>query len=181
MINVYENKEQMSWYMEMIEKYSSELSEHCKRTAELSLRLSKGFKVDMDRMYQAALVHDLGKTLLPEKILDKTEPLTNEEKSFIDTHSVLGYQMLKRDNVDVQICQMILFHHGIKFSFYKGLENASEQTILAADIIRVADAFDALTSERAYRKNISADQALYIMKTDRFFNAAVLCNLKKII
>lgn len=179
MIDANENKEQMTWYMEMIGAYSNELLDHCKRTAELSLQLSCEFPVDEEKMYQAALIHDLGKIMLPKEILYKKEPLTKEEKMFIDMHSVLGYQMVKKDNVDVQICQMILYHHGEKFRFYKNLEQVNDATMLAAEIIRVADAFDALTSVRTYRNAVSAKEAMHIMKKDKIFNMEVLASLKK--
>jgi diguanylate cyclase (GGDEF)-like protein len=108
----------------------------------------------------AALLHDVGKVGIPEAILNKSGPLNSEEWETMRAHTALGARLLEPLRVADHLVQTILHHH----EFYDGsgypgaLPGA--QIPLGARIVAIADAFDTITSDRAYKKARSVADAL---------------------
>lgn len=128
---------------------------HCERVELFSLAIGKVLDLGptrMDTLSKAAILHDIGKIGVPKEILNKETPLTNEEFEHIKKHSTLGYQILKEVEFLKDSVRIILQHHE-RFDgtgYPQGIEG--EHIDLMARILSVADAYDAMTSSRAYRK-----------------------------
>lgn len=129
-------------------------SQHSKRVSELSETIARkmGFSSrEVNRIRIAGLMHDIGKIGIPEHILNKTGALTSEEWEEVRRHPETGYRILSTASEFIDISTIILEHHerwdGLGYP--RGL--AGEAISIQARIIHVADAFDAMTSERSYK------------------------------
>lgn len=105
---------------------------------------------------QAGVLHDMGKSQVPQEILNKKGKLTVEEFEAMKRHSVIGYRLVIRvPELKAEVCNAVLLHHermdGNGYPF--GL--VGDEIPLYAKIIAVADVYDALTSERVYKKRIT--------------------------
>lgn len=113
---------------------------------------------DMEQLKKAALLHDIGKLAIPDSILLKPGRLTDEEFDVIRQHPVIGYELLK-DLPDMQpILPVVRWHHErIDGRGYPdGL--SGDSIPLMVRIVSLADAFDAMTSMRVYRKSLPVDE-----------------------
>jgi HD-GYP domain-containing protein (c-di-GMP phosphodiesterase class II) len=124
----------------------------------LAVRLGlEGNDVELVRL--AGRLHDLGKLAVPEEILKKPGPLTDEERAVLERHAQIGFAMLESLGID-PVANWVLHHHERwDGDGYPG-RLAGSEIPLGARIIFVADAFDAMTSDRVYRRGISAEEAL---------------------
>lgn len=114
----------------------------------------------------SALNHDIGKCRVPKEILNKKGRLTKEEYEIIKRHTQDGAILLKEYGYSKEFCEIIKYHHeNFDGSGYYGL--AGEDIPLASRIIHIADVYDALTSNRCYRKAYSKEKALCIMKSEK--------------
>lgn len=105
---------------------------------------------DLDVLMLAGLLHDIGKLLIPEEILNKPGKLTDEEFQEIKKHPRYGYDILKNQNIDSRIKKAALMHHERcdGSGYPSGL---TEDTIDSfAQIIAIADVYDAMTAARSY-------------------------------
>ncbi len=107
----------------------------------------------------AASLHDLGKLAIPEEILRKPAALNETERLVLERHPQIGYRMLESLGVD-PIADWVLHHHERwdGSGYPNGL--TGDEIPLGARIIFVADAFDAMTSQRVYREPLSEPDAL---------------------
>ncbi|MFL5920762.1 MAG: HD domain-containing phosphohydrolase [Gaiellaceae bacterium] len=135
---------------------------HSQRVAELAARTARRLglpdeEVELTRL--AASLHDLGKLAIPEEILRKPGPLTDPERMVLERHPQIGFRMLESLGVD-PVADWVLHHHERwdGSGYPDGLPG--EQIPLGARIIFVADAYDAMTSERVYRRRVAAEQAI---------------------
>jgi HD-GYP domain len=142
--------------------------QHCVNVAVLSLTLGIQLQLDRKKLYDlclGALIHDIGKALVPETILKKGDKLTEEETGIVREHTKKGYDFLK-GSVDISATSRIiaLQHHEREDG--KGYPDMrkNDETNELAKIVAVADVYDALTSDRPYRKAMSPNDAIeYIM------------------
>ncbi|MBC7106872.1 MAG: HD-GYP domain-containing protein, partial [Firmicutes bacterium] len=113
-----------------------------------------------EEAYMAALLHDLGKVAVPQEILLKPGPLADEEREEIRQHPVLGVMILQPAGFPPGVLVAIRHHHEDYDGggYPDGLRG--EEIPLAARLIRVADAFDAMTSARPYREPMAPEEAL---------------------
>lgn len=136
---------------------------HSERVGEFSREIagSLGFKgTDVETVRLAGLLHDVGKIGIPERILKKPGKLTAEEFEIIKLHPVLSGEILGNIEGTREIVPGIRHHHE-RFDgkgYPEGL--CGDRIPLLARLIFVADAFDAMTSRRAYRRNLSDEQAV---------------------
>lgn len=128
---------------------------HSSRVAEYSVAIAKEMGIDkeeIDRIWYAATLHDIGKIGVPDTVLNKPSRLTDEEFGIIKTHTIIGADILS--NVDmVAYTADIARHHHERFDgrgYPDGL--IGNEISLGARIVCVADAFDAMNSDRIYRK-----------------------------
>jgi len=117
----------------------------------------------------AAPLHDVGKIGISDSILQKPGKLTAEEFDIIKTHCKIGHRILSESTSDIfQIGAEIALSHHEKFDgsgYPQGL--AGDSIPISGRIAAVCDVFDALTSERVYKKSLSTDDALEILKNGR--------------
>jgi diguanylate cyclase (GGDEF)-like protein/putative nucleotidyltransferase with HDIG domain len=139
---------------------------HSQRVADLAARTARRLglpdeEVELTRL--AASLHDLGKLAIPEEILRKPGPLTEPERMVLERHPQIGFRMLESLGVD-PVAEWVLHHHERwdGSGYPDGLPG--DQIPLGARIIFVADAYDAMTSERVYRRRVLAEQAVAELK-----------------
>jgi len=137
---------------------------HSVNVAVLSIIMGISLNFLRDRLYDlgiSALLHDIGKVFIKKNILDKPGPITHEEFYEIKRHTVLGYTYLKdKFKLEEKLCLGALQHHE-KYDgtgYPHGLKGNSIS--IFGRIIAIADVFDALTSERPYRKSLLPSEAI---------------------
>lgn len=115
------------------------------------------------RLYDAALFHDIGKIGVPDEILQKPGRLTPEERAVIQRHPGTGVDILRGIDAYAELLPLILHHH----EFYDGEGypdgTKGDEVPLEVYILGVADAYDAMTSDRPYRAGFSSDRAVDII------------------
>ena len=140
---------------------------HSKRVSELCEALALRMEFDIYKVNQikiAGLMHDIGKMGIDENILNKPLKLNDEETKEIKRHPEIGYRILSSSNEFSEIADYVLKHHERwDGNGYPGGFKAAEISIQSR-IIAVADAFDAMTSDRPYRKGLSIMDALEELK-----------------
>jgi diguanylate cyclase (GGDEF)-like protein/putative nucleotidyltransferase with HDIG domain len=135
---------------------------HSQRVAELAARMARRLELpdeDVELTRLAASLHDLGKLAIPEEILRKPGPLTEPERMVLERHPQIGFRMLESLGVD-PVAEWVLHHHERwdGSGYPDGLPG--DRIPLGARIIFVADAYDAMTSERVYRRRVLPEQAV---------------------
>lgn len=107
---------------------------------------------DMDRLYTAGILHDIGKIGIPDSILNKPARLTNEEYSIMQRHPELGRSILNQVTSFSDILPIIYYHHERVDGTGYPMGLHSEEIPMLARVLSLVDAFEAMTSDRAYRK-----------------------------
>jgi HD-GYP domain-containing protein (c-di-GMP phosphodiesterase class II) len=136
---------------------------HSSRVAELSTRIGLHMGLDPDTLRalsKGAVLHDIGKIGVPDEVLNKPAALTDEEWRWIRTHPVAGWEMARRAE-SLRDALVVVRHHHERWDgsgYPDGL--TGDRIPLGARIATVADVWDALTSDRAYRPAWSAEEAL---------------------
>lgn len=136
---------------------------HSTRLAEWAVRLAVDF--DLDEDYQrnievACLLHDIGKIGVPDAILHKVGPLTPEERQWMNRHPEYGWAIL-RLLPGFELASLFALHHHERFDgagYPGGLRG--DGIPLGARIVTIVDAFDAMVSDRCYRKGLGLEEAV---------------------
>ena len=149
-----------------VEKKDGYTSDHCKRLQRLSVKTGMLLGLDSERMLRltmGALLHDLGKVKVPIEILQKPGKLTAEEWNIIKEHPTAGQKMLQGTELEKAAIVVEQHHERLDGSGYPyGL---SDDSILTESyIVAVADTFDAMTTDRPYRKALTTEAALEEIK-----------------
>jgi len=140
---------------------------HSNNVRNLSMQLAQRLEYPLESLkaleYAAAL-HDIGKIGVSEYVINKPTLLTELEELMMQQHTVLGKKLIQPLHLDPLISDVVLFHHeNFDGSGYPdGIKG--EQIPLAARIVRIADTYDAMTSERPYRTAYSHKQAVELLK-----------------
>ena len=135
---------------------------HSQRVAELAARIARRLDVGPEQVELTRLagsLHDLGKLAIPEEILRKPAPLTDAERLVLERHPQIGFRMLESLGVD-PVAEWVLHHHERWDGAGYPDRLPGGEIPLGARIIFVADAFDAMTSERVYRRRLTVEAAL---------------------
>ena len=135
---------------------------HSARVASLAARIAERLGVTSEQVELARLagsLHDLGKLAIPEEILRKPGALTDPERVVLERHPQIGYRMLESLGVD-PVAQWVLHHHERWDGGGYPDRLAGEEIPLGARILFVADAYDAMTSDRVYRRPLAQREAL---------------------
>lgn len=115
---------------------------------------------------RAGLMHDIGKLGIPDEVLDKHTPLNESEWVLVKSHPEMGLTLLDRAGQSSREVLAVLYHHerldGSGYPY--GLK--AESIPIEARIVAVADTFDALTSDRPYRKACSATEARRVLREE---------------
>lgn len=140
---------------------------HSERVTQYSLLIAEQLGMTMDQLeiiQQAAVLHDIGKITIELSILNKPTSLEVDEYDKIKDHPITGYRILEPIDFNNKIKMCILQHHERMDGL--GYPNGfnGEEILLEARVLAAADAFDAMTSKRPYRKPMSIQEALLEMK-----------------
>ncbi len=140
---------------------------HSRRVSELCERLARAFglgEMAANELRLVGLLHDIGKIAIDESILNKEGRLTAEEWKEMKRHSEIGYRILNSVEDMAGLAQYVLAHHEHYDGngYPKGLRG--EEIPLQSRIISIADAYDAMTSSRPYRKTVTTEQAAQEIK-----------------
>lgn len=140
---------------------------HSNRVQILSVKIVEKLGLSNEINYNialASLFHDIGKFFIPDEILNKPGKLSDEEFNYIKMHSKYSYELLKGKFTD-DIAQIVEQHHErLDGSGYpKGLKG--DEIRIEARIIGVADSYDAMTSDRAYRSAMTPMEAMEELKS----------------
>ncbi|WP_039765260.1 HD domain-containing phosphohydrolase [Caldicellulosiruptor sp. F32] len=145
---------------------------HAERVMQYSKKIGqklvnqKGYKINLFDLEIAAYLHDIGKIVVPENILNKRGKLTDEEYSIVKRHSLDGYNILSNIEYFDSIKDIVLYHHENLDGTGYPLGINGDKIPVESRIIAIADVFDALTTDRPYRKAFSEEEALIMMKND---------------
>ena len=135
---------------------------HSTRVAELGAWIAQRLGLDQEQVELTRLagsLHDLGKLAIPEEILRKPGPLTPPERLVLERHTQIGHRMLESLGVD-PVADWVLHHHERWDGSGYPDRLRGDQIPLGARIIFVADAYDAMTSDRAYRGRLTPRAAV---------------------
>ena len=136
---------------------------HSRKVSEYAVLMGEAMKLPVERisvLRAAGLLHDIGKVGVPDSILTKNSALTDEEWNPIRTHPELGVDILKHV-INLVDCLPAIRHHHEHYDgsgYPGGLKTASIP--IEARILSIADAYDAMTSPRPYRTQITLEDAL---------------------
>lgn len=148
---------------EIIEAQSQETGHHVKRVSEYTRVLCEGLNCDDEDTWMvsiAAMMHDVGKLIVPSEIIDKPGKLTDKEFDIIKKHVDYGRKMLENSHgVIMQLSAVIAYQHHEKWdgTGYKHLKG--DEINLYARCVAIADVFDALVSVRPYKKAWTSKEA----------------------
>jgi putative nucleotidyltransferase with HDIG domain len=140
----------------------AETEGHCQRVTAFTIAIARAMNVDTELLPQiarGAFLHDIGKMAIPDQILRKPGPLNDEERAIMRRHCQIGYERLARIPFLREAAEIVLAHQEYYdgTGYPRGLKG--EQIPLGARIFAVADALDAMISDRPYRSALSLSHA----------------------
>lgn len=154
------------------ETRSKETGNHVKRVAEYSkiFALHYGLpKNEAELLKQASPMHDIGKVGIPDAILNKPGRFDENERKIMNTHASIGYDMLKHSNRSIlKTAAIVAYQHHEKWDgtgYPNGLKG--EQIHIYGRITAIADVFDALGSDRCYKKAWDEERIFKLFKEER--------------
>nr|WP_275856303.1 HD domain-containing phosphohydrolase [Sulfurimonas sp. MAG313] len=165
-------KEMIFLMSEAVEKRSKETGNHIKRVAAYSRILAREYGLNEDDTYTlefASPMHDIGKIGIPDAILNKPGKHTEEEFAIMKTHALLGYEILSASAKGMlKAAAIVAYEHHEKWNG-KGypLGIKGDEIHIFGRITAVADVFDALGSDRCYKKAWPLDEILALFKEER--------------
>ncbi len=151
-------------FASLVSTRDRETADHCERVAHNCVVLGRRLGLsaeELNNLYWAGMLHDLGKLAVPEAILQKPAALTDEEFEVVKQHSKIGADILVSLSVEFQpIAEGVHWHHE-KWDgsgYPDGLKG--EEIPLAARVLAVVDVYEAVTTDRPYHHAISSDAAI---------------------
>ncbi len=143
---------------------------HCDRTAYYAHQVAQNMGMDEDNINQlglAAQLHDLGKIGVDKSVLCKPGRLTDEEYAHISRHPLIAWKILEPARFLSKVREIILVHHERYDG--KGYPNglSGDQICQTGKILAIADCYDAMTTNRPYRKHLDEEKALSIIKEEK--------------
>ena len=158
-------REMIQLITELIESFSGETGKHVRRVAEYSRLLATYHPAltveDVEVIYHASPLHDIGKIAIPPEILNKEDELTDEEYKIMQTHTTKAHEYLKHGKRKyIKAADIIAYQHHEYWDgtgYPQGLKG--EEIHLYGRIVALSDVFDALTHRRVYKKHWTPQEA----------------------
>ena len=142
---------------------------HCVNVAFYSMLIAKWLKLpkeEIEEVIQAGLLHDMGKVLIPDEILNKPGKLLELEFDIMQRHSLLGYFSVKNiTGISQAIKEAVLSHHEREDGSGYPYGLRGDEIGLYAKIIAIADVYDAMTQDRVYKKGVNPFEAFEMFQT----------------
>ena len=174
----------LSKYLESTDRYTKG---HSVRVSELAMEIgiAMGFsRPEVENIRVAGLLHDIGKIEVSGEILTKAAELSKEEKELMDLHTVKGAYILSAvGSVLKEVVPIVVAHHKYFVDSVEGEREDSMKIPLGARVVAVADAFDAMTTDRPYRKGMQPWEAFQeiLDKTGKQFDPEVVKAFKRVV
>jgi putative nucleotidyltransferase with HDIG domain len=171
-------------YLESTDRYTKG---HSIRVSELAMEVAIAMELprtQVDNIRAAGLLHDIGKIEISADVLGKAAALTSEEKALMDSHAVKGAYLLSSvGSVLKEVVPIVVAHHKYFMDTIEGSEKDTQKIPLGARIVAVADAFDAMVTDRPYRKGMQPWNAVeeIIAKAGKQFDPDVVNAFKRVI
>lgn len=171
-----------------VENFKRTTYQHSVDTKNISAGIYNALPADLkaqanlNYIQKGAMLHDIGKVLIPERIINKRGALTPEETNIMHLHSKLSEALLSTQNIEPEVLNIVKYHHqNKKGTGYPAIQNTLNGYDINTEIVALADKYSALTEERTYKAPMLKDQALAILKQDvdagntnpRIYNALV--------
>lgn len=131
-----------------------------------NLPQSQRYKIDTNAINNASYLHDIGKVFIPDEILNKPAMLEGYEREIMQTHSELGYEILKNSSLDEKTKELVKYHHQNRLGSGYPKTDMDFSDDLNLQILAVADKYSALTEHRAYKSAMTPEKALGIIYAD---------------
>lgn len=155
--------------VKLLEKKDPYTRGHSRRVAEYSRSIAENmpsYDIDTEEIYLAGYLHDMGKNYIDDSILKKPDKLTDDEFSKMKEHAQIGYQMISAIPSMKHVSESIRYHHEREDG--NGYYNVPSKNIpIESKILAVADTYDAMTSDRPYRKGMSKKKAIRILEEEK--------------
>ncbi len=156
--------------LKSLKEYDDYTFDHSINVAIISAAIARrlGYSdEELGRIGTAAILHDIGKLYVPREIIHKTGRLTPSEWQIVKRHPVDGEKILRDEGLDI-LARRVAYEHHMRHD-RKGypMPKPREECLEASNIVRIADTYDALTTRRPYRKQISPFEALKLMENGR--------------
>lgn len=180
LLDIIVHEERTAKCLQELSEYDQYTYWHSVRVAILSMRFGFIRKLDKGtllRLGAAAVLHDYGKRHIPVEILNKPSKLTEEEYECMKLHVLYGVLDLQKLQYPADILRAVSEHHE---GFQKGypFKLNKEEVSLMGRILRLADFYDALFTERVYKEGLTHDQAIEIIAKEEDIDANLLRLLK---
>jgi putative nucleotidyltransferase with HDIG domain len=174
----------LSKYLESTDRYTKG---HSVRVAELATEIGMAMELprsEVENIRVAGLLHDIGKIEVSGEILRKAAELSSEEKELMDLHTVKGAYILSAvGGVLKEVVPIVVAHHKYFIDTLEATDGDTTKIPLGARVIAVADAFDAMTTDRPYRKGMPPWEALQeiVAKAGKQFDPDVVAAFKRVV
>lgn len=146
---------------------------HSAEVAMLSMLVAKSLGLNeqfIQKIGVGALLHDIGKMQIPNEVLNKITPLTDEELKLIKEHPTYGYELLKEsDTISPISRQIILLHHEKLDGKGYPMRFTADEIPVHVRVVTMCDIFNALVSNRAFRDKKNVDEALEIIRAEAIY------------
>lgn len=155
--------------LQNIKEYDNSTFAHCLNVSLICNLLAGWLNMSEEETEMATacgLLHDIGKLLVPHDLITKPGKLSNEEYSAVKKHTIVGYQLLKSQNVDDHICNAALMHHERCDGTGYPLHLEAHQIDKYAKLVAIADVYDALTAARVYRGPLCPFKVIEILESE---------------
>lgn len=120
--------------------------------------------INEENIKEASMLHDLGKVLIPSKILNKPAKLNKKEREIMNIHSTLGYELLKTQKISASTLDLVKYHHqNLTRSGYPSFAEKHQISDIGVQIISTADKYSALREARVYRHKLTRLESLLIL------------------
>jgi putative nucleotidyltransferase with HDIG domain len=159
---------------------------HCVRVADMSCAIALATGIDGQSLFWfriGALLHDVGKLVVPAEVLNKPGKLTDEEWTLMRSHPTAGVDMIAGIDFPWDVRPIIESHHERwdGNGYPHGLRG--EGIPIHARIVAIADVYDALTTERSYKPAMTHEEAMRVMRRERagYFDPAILDHFERVV
>jgi len=174
----------LSKYLESTDRYTKG---HSVRVSELATEIAIAMSLprsEVENIRVSGLLHDIGKIEISSEILSKAAELSKEEKELMDLHTVKGaYILTAVGSVLKEVVPIVVAHHKYFTDTLENNNGGNQKIPLGARVVAVADAYDAMTTDRPYRKGMPPWEAFQeiVAKTSKQFDPGVVDAFKRVV
>lgn len=177
----YAKMEIMEKGLDLKSMCSVDLYGHCEHVAKLALVLGSAYQMNLHELVQlgmGGMLHDIGKCEITDKVMNKPGVLDDSEYQLVQSHTSIGYRILKPYGFTGDVMDMVLYHHERLDG--GGYPTGNSDLSVYVQLIAVSDVFDAIYSERVYHEKHTLEETLAIIDGIPGLNKVALDILKSL-